>query len=192
MTREALSEILIRYMSQNNDGYPPPSGGWGAQQQQQGQGWNTSQPGQELQQHAPGQVAQTINCPFCMELIHPQAKKCRHCNETLDVTLRAAQEAQRSSHGGGQPNIVINNQANAYAGGYGMVQYSPKSKGVCLALSLIPPFFGLCGIHRIYAGKIGTGLLQLFTFGGLLIWQLIDVIALFAGSFKDGNGQPVN
>ena len=31
-----------------------------------------------------------IPCPFCSELVKPQAKKCRHCGEILDIALRAA------------------------------------------------------------------------------------------------------
>ncbi len=26
-------------------------------------------------------------CPFCMEIVNPNAKKCRHCGEIIDVTL---------------------------------------------------------------------------------------------------------
>ncbi|XVE19985.1 TM2 domain-containing protein [Moraxella sp. ZY200743] len=29
-------------------------------------------------------------------------------------------------------------------------------------------------VHRFYVGKIGTGILQLITFGGFGIWALID------------------
>lgn len=39
-------------------------------------------------------------------------------------------------------------------------------------------FLGLCGLHRIYSGKIGTGFLWLFTFGLLGIGQLVDLFAI--------------
>ena len=46
-------------------------------------------------------------------------------------------------------------------------------------------FLGAFGAHRFYAGKIGTGILQLLTLGGLGIWVFIDFIIIVTGSFKD-------
>lgn len=49
-------------------------------------------------------------------------------------------------------------------------------------------FLGGIGVHRFYVGKIGTGVLMLFTLGGLGIWTLIDLIVIVCGNFKDKNG----
>jgi len=49
-------------------------------------------------------------------------------------------------------------------------------------------FLGGFGIHRFYAGKAGTGILMLLTFGGLGIWTLIDFILIACSKFTDGNG----
>lgn len=65
---------------------------------------------------------------------------------------------------------------------------SDKSRGVALALC-IP--LGVFGAHRYYVGKIGTGLLQLFTLGGLGLWWLYDLITIAAGEFRDEEGRKV-
>jgi TM2 domain-containing membrane protein YozV len=52
-------------------------------------------------------------------------------------------------------------------------------------------FLGVFGVHRFYVGKIGTGVLQLLTFGGLGIWSLIDFIMIVVGNFTDKKGLPI-
>ena len=47
---------------------------------------------------------------------------------------------------------------------------------------------GVFGAHRFYVGKIGTGVIQLLTFGGLGIWSFIDLIMIIIGKFKDKEG----
>ncbi len=51
--------------------------------------------------------------------------------------------------------------------------------------------FGVFGAHRFFVGKIGTGLLQLFTIGGLGIWMMIDLIIIITGSFTDKQGNKI-
>lgn len=65
---------------------------------------------------------------------------------------------------------------------------SDKEWLVTLLLSL---FLGTLGAHRFYAGKIGTGILQLITFGGCGIWTLIDIIMIITGNFKDKYGYEI-
>ncbi len=57
-----------------------------------------------------------------------------------------------------------------------------------IATILLCIFFGTIGVHRFYVGKIGTGILQLITFGGLGIWSLIDLIIIIVGKFTDKSG----
>jgi len=61
-----------------------------------------------------------------------------------------------------------------------------KSK---VAAALLCFFLGGLGVHRFYVGKVGTGVVQLFTLGGLGIWALIDFIMILMGSFTDANGK---
>ncbi|MCG8468256.1 MAG: TM2 domain-containing protein [Gemmatimonadetes bacterium] len=47
-------------------------------------------------------------------------------------------------------------------------------------------FFGLAGVHRLYLGKYGTGILWLLTFGLFGIGQFIDLIRM-KGLIKEAN-----
>jgi TM2 domain-containing membrane protein YozV len=52
-------------------------------------------------------------------------------------------------------------------------------------------FVGVLGVHRFYVGKIGTGILQLITFGGFGIWTMVDFVMIAVGSFTDKEGRPI-
>jgi TM2 domain-containing membrane protein YozV len=64
-------------------------------------------------------------------------------------------------------------------------QTGQKSWVVALLLCL---FLGTLGAHRFYVGKIGTGVVQLLTLGGLGVWVLIDLIMIIVGKFADKDG----
>ncbi|MEZ6193078.1 MAG: protein kinase [Phycisphaerales bacterium] len=71
--------------------------------------------------------------------------------------------------------------------------HSPKSRLATLLLagSAFLPFFPVCGLHRFYAGKVGTGILWLLTFGFFWIGQTVDLILIACGSFNDAAGRPI-
>ncbi len=52
-------------------------------------------------------------------------------------------------------------------------------------------FLGSLGVHRFYAGKIGTGILMLLTLGGCGIWYWIDLIMIIMGKFTDKDGNMI-
>lgn len=60
-----------------------------------------------------------------------------------------------------------------------------------LVTLLLCAFLGGIGAHRFYAGKIGSGIVQLLTLGGCGIWSLIDLIMVLCGKFTDSNGVPI-
>ena len=63
--------------------------------------------------------------------------------------------------------------------------YSRKSQIVALILCLL---FGMLGVHYFYVGKIGMGLLYLFTGGLFGIGWIVDIIRIIAGIFRDKDG----
>ena len=83
----------------------------------------------------------------------------------------------------------------------------PVSSKSRLVLTLLAFFIGQLGIHRFYAGKIGTGVAMLvltivgyatiiLVFGFIplavvWVWNLIDFIMAIAGSFKDKDGKVI-
>jgi TM2 domain-containing membrane protein YozV len=70
-----------------------------------------------------------------------------------------------------------------------MAGNSEKSNTVAALLCF---FLGCFGIHRFYVGKVGTGVLQLITLGGLGIWALIDFIMIVLQKFTDGEGNTMS
>jgi len=73
------------------------------------------------------------------------------------------------------------------------IQQSPyvstKSWSVTLLLAI---FLGLLGVHRFYAGKIGTGLIWLFTAGCFGVGWIVDIILVLMKKFTDKQGLPIS
>ena len=126
-------------------------------------------------------------CTFCSELIAANAKKCKHCGEIIDPTLREVENLKNQRQNG--PIIVSNNNNNNNnnnSGGTnitqpGIMMNAPKSRMTYILLAI---FLGSAGIHNFYAGYAGRGIIQLIlscTMIGLVIvipWIIFDIISV--------------
>ena len=68
---------------------------------------------------------------------------------------------------------------------------SGNSEKSFVATLLLCVLLGVFGVHRFYVGKVGTGIIQVLTFGGLGIWALVDLIMIATQTFKDSDGLPI-
>lgn len=100
-------------------------------------------------------------CKFCGATIPMDAVVCTSCGRQVE---------QMNNQ---QPNIVINNTATANAMANNMGMGRAKNKWVSLLLCIFT-IFG----HKFYEGKIGMGILYLFTCGLFGIGWLIDIFTL--------------
>ncbi len=106
----------------------------------------------------------TVFCKYCGAKIPADAVICTACGRQVGVLKQE------------QPQVVINNSnnnqninANGYVGG------RPKSKWVAFFLCLL---LGWLGAHKFYEGKIGMGILYLFTMGLFGIGIIVDLIII--------------
>lgn len=120
-------------------------------------------------------------CPFCGEDVRAKARVCKHCGETLDVALRAAEEAKRDSRRG---RDRVNVRRTVYIDdGRG---YAP-TKSVLLALILSFLFGPLGMLYATVAGAVvmflvnlillipTAGLIVLLTWPAGMLWSVMAV-----------------
>lgn len=112
-----------------------------------------------------------------------KTKFCKHCGgkipEAAVVCTLCGCQVEEMKHTE-QPNIVINNSnnnvnSNINANVAGTMGVRTRNKWVAFFLCL---FLGVFGAHKFYEGKVGTGILYLFTGGLFCIGWFIDCINL--------------
>lgn len=60
-----------------------------------------------------------------------------------------------------------------------------------LTVLLLAVFLGYLGIHNFYVGRIGRGILYIFTGGFFGIGYVYDIIMIITGQFRDAWGNVV-
>lgn len=125
-----------------------------------------------------------MNCVNCGAPMRENSNKCEYCN-----TVYEKQE----------PTYVINNY---YSNDNQYVNQRPYSNETVYTNSnfLISPknwlfdlllcfFFGYFGIHKFYEGKIGMGILYIFTLGIFGLGWFVDFFIILFKKSKDKYGR---
>ena len=114
----------------------------------------------------------TRTCPYCKEPIAQDAKKCKHCGEILDETLKEVRSLQTQQ-------INTTNTTRKW------------SPGIAALLSFIIP-----GAGQMYKGKVGAGIVWLiftaiayclFVIPGIIVHIICIVNATKGNPYADDN-----
>lgn len=111
-------------------------------------------------------LSSTKFCQYCGEVIDAHSAFCPKCGGQVGA---AAQPQQ-------PPQVVINNVNNNTAQAAAVV-YGGRLRNRWVAFFLCL-FFGVLGFHKFYEGKIGMGILYIFTGGLFVIGWLVDLFTL--------------
>lgn len=123
-------------------------------------------------------------CRACgRSLIQKRTKFCKHCGNQIDeecvvCPVCGKQVETLRSDAPPQPQVIINNtntNTNQNVNGGYIVARRVCNKWVAFLLCL---FFGYFGAHKFYEGRVGQGLLYLFTVGLLGIGWILDCLIL--------------
>ena len=101
--------------------------------------------------------------------------KCLECGAPIENDM-----CQYCGNVNGSEDIINDQMMNQFED-----EISQKSKIITMLLCI---FCGYLGLHRFYAGKIGTGILYLCTAGLFGIGWMVDILFIAVGLFKDGYG----
>jgi len=143
-------------------------------------------------------MAIRVECDGCGAVMNVQDSmagrrgKCPKCGATIAVPAAGGQPA------GGTPEPAAPQQA-AFAPAPATAAPQPPPSAAAEPMSdksqatafLLSWLLGSLGIDRFYLGYTGLGIVKLLTFGGCLIWSIIDMVVIGIGSMKDANGLPL-
>ena len=145
------------------------------QEANQARSWTpTGRPVDDTEEPAPDNLTQEAPGPAAT----PRPVFCVVCGATMnrgDLFCHACGWDGRVSPAPAAPRLIDPNP-------------SDLNRLAALLLCLILGFFG---VHRFYVGKTGTGLVWLFTLGFLGMGQIVDLILIATGEFRDSEGRRV-
>ena len=131
-------------------------------------------------------------CEYCEGLLREEDQVCPFCG--APVTVRTVKHiapkpepapVRAEERPSSTVNVNVNVNAPAREKPGTQITVSDRSWPVLFLLCL---FLGVIGVHRFYVGKIGTGLIWLFTGGLMGVGILIDLVVILLRLFKDKNG----
>lgn len=117
----------------------------------------------------PVESGATKFCKHCGGRIPHDAVICTLCGRQVEVPQQSQQPTQVIVN---NSNVNTNTNTNTVVAS---VQGKVKNKWVAFVLCL---FLGYLGAHKFYEGKVGMGVLYLFTVGLFGIGWIIDTIAI--------------
>ncbi len=126
--------------------------------------------------------------PYCLEELVEVSGKL-YARDHLDKVFSEAKE-NAAKQQTVAPSIVVNANSNATntVNMGGEIERGTKSRTTSIVLCLCW-FLGFGGLHRLYTGNWIIGIIQFLTWGMLGIWQLIDLLTILGGSYRDARGE---
>jgi hypothetical protein len=128
-----------------------------------------------------------------INLLHASIPQTKSLSVEVYTNIKAASSAiEMIGNEEKSTDIHVNNSENVKHFLHRLTEHAPKKEANkqwkwALALSFLG-LIGLGGLHRLYLGYTKEGLAQLLTFGGLGIWQIIDISRIFNRDLKPKKG----
>ena len=113
----------------------------------------------------------TANCSYCDTAIASD----KAASPSPPASMQQPQQYQPPQ----TVNVTVHTPAAA------AVVQRRRSRGMALLLCI---FLGYFGGHMFYVGRVGMGLLYLFTLGLFFIGVFIDFFRILFGAFRDSDG----
>lgn len=104
---------------------------------------------------------------------------CKHCGAAIEKDCIVCPKCgkQVGEVKVEQPNIVINNTNNNQSSAYAVATGCGRMRSKWVAF-LLCFFLGFFGAHKFYEGKVGMGIIYIFTVGLFGIGWIFDLISI--------------